>query len=281
MKNIITYFDKWFVHGSISGMITIALFIITAIILNRILNSFINKRWKENNAIPNRVKRIVLWLFILYGILTQITPLQSIAATLLASGGILAVIVGLASQEAAGSMINGMMIYFGKPFKVGDFINVKELDIRGNVIDIALRHTVIETLEKTQVIIPNTTMNKAVIENISNIVNQKANYLLIDIAYESDIEKAMQIIQEEVVKHPFFIDGRSEEDKKEKALVPIHCIDFKESGIALRVTIFSKDNAHGFEMLSDLRIQIKKRFDEANIEIPYPHRTIVYKNENL
>ena len=45
----------------------------------------------------------------------------------------------------------------------------------------------------------------------------------------------------------------------------------------LRTTIYSKDNAEGFAMLSDLRIAIKHRFDKEGIVIPYPHRTIEIK----
>ena len=58
---------------------------------------------------------------------------------------------------------------------------------------------VIETLEKTQMIVPNDIMNKAIIENISQIEHVKANYLYIDISYESDIDQAIKVIQDLVV----------------------------------------------------------------------------------
>ena len=92
-----------------------------------------------------------------------------------ASGGIVAVVIGLASQEAAGNLINGAMIMAYKPYKIGDFIVVTGHNVRGTVIDISLRHSVIETLEKTQMIVPNDIMNKAIIENIytnSNMLKQ-------------------------------------------------------------------------------------------------------------
>ncbi len=53
--------------------------------------------------------------------------------------------------------------------------------------------------------------------------------------------------------------------------------EFKDSSMHLRTTIYSKDNAEGFAMLSDLRIAIKHRFDKEGIVIPYPHRTIEIK----
>lgn len=111
-------------------------------------------------------------------------------------------------------MINGFMIMTYKPYKIGDFVNVREYNVIGTVIDISMRHSVIETLERTQVIIPNTIMNKAIIENVSNVKTQKANYLYLEVSYESDIQKAIEIIQEEGSKHSLCLDGRTKAQKK-------------------------------------------------------------------
>lgn len=275
MENIYNQLDSIFEHGLINSSISILLVLVFVIILNHILNKFIQKKYSHNLLMAKRIKKIVLCSIILWTIFAQIKPLQSLATTLLASGGIIAVIVGLASQEAASNIINGFMIYAYKPFVANDFITIIDHNVTGTVLDITLRHTIIETLEKTQVIIPNTIMNNAVIENISNVPDKKANYLYIDISYESDIERAIAIIQEQCSKHPLLIDPRTNKEKNQnEALIPVRCIEFKDSGIALRATIYSKNNAEGFTMLSDLRIAIKNAFDQNDISIPYPHVTI-------
>lgn len=275
MKNVYNQLDSIFEHGLINSSISILLVLVFVIILNHILNKFIHKKYSHNLLMSKRIKKVVLISIVLWSIFTQIKPLQSLATTLLASGGIIAVIVGLASQEAASNIINGLMIYAYKPFIANDYINIVNHNVTGTVLDITLRHTIIETLEKTQVIIPNTIMNNAVIENISNVPDKKANYLYIDISYESDIDKAITIIQEECSKHPLLIDPRTTMEKKQNVtMIPVRCIDFKDSGIALRATVYSKNNAEGFTMLSDLRIKIKKAFDHNGIVIPYPHVTI-------
>ena len=56
-------------------------------------------------------------------------------------------------------------------------------------------------------------------------------------------------------------------------------LGFLDNSVHLRATLYSKNNSEGFAMLCDLRYTIKKRFDEENIEFPYPHRTIILKNE--
>lgn len=281
MEQTVKHLDGIFANGLLDSSITILITIAILLVINRILNKVIKKRWANNIYIAIRIKRVILYTIALSTIFMQVKPLQSIATALLASGGIFAVIIGLASQEAASNMINGFMIFTYKPYTVGDFISIPEQTVKGKVIDISLRHTVLETLEKTQIIIPNTVMNKAVIENISNVPNKKANYLFIDISYESDIEKAITIIQKQAMAHNNWIDGRNAKEKKQKIqAVPVHCIDFMDSGIRLRATILSKDNASGFEMLSDLRISIKKEFDESGISIPYPHTVIINKEDN-
>lgn len=275
MENIYNQLDSIFEHGLINSSISILLVLVFVIILNHILNKYIQKKYSHNLLMAKRIKKVILISIVLWCVFTQIKPLQSLATTLLASGGIIAVIVGLASQEAASNIINGLMIYAYKPFVANDYINIISHNVTGTVLDITLRHTIIETLEKTQVIIPNTIMNNAVIENISNVPDKKANYLYIDISYESDIDKAIALIQEECSKHPLLIDPRTAKEKKQNiTMIPVRCVEFKDSGVALRATVYSKDNAEGFTMLSDLRINIKKAFDHNGIEIPYPHVTL-------
>lgn len=278
MENIYKQIDKLFVNGLIGSGISIILLIIFVLIINKIINKLMNKKIDDplKLVFPMRIKKMIIITIIIAAIMSELTATQTIIKALLASGGILAVIIGLASQEAASNIINGFMIMTYKPYKIGDFVNVQEYNVRGTVIDISIRQSVIETIERTQIIIPNTIMNKAIIENISNVQNQKANHLVIEISYESDIDKAISIIQEEGGKHPLCLDGRSEEQKQENVpMIDVYCTAFNESGIQLRATVLSKDNATGFKLLSDLRLKIKERFDNEGIVIPYPHRVII------
>lgn len=72
------------------------------------------------------------------------------------------------------------------------------------------------------------------------------------------------------------LDGRTKaQKKKHEPMVKVHCVEFNDSGIQLRATLLSKDSGAGFQLLSDLRLIIKKRFDENGIDIPYPHRVVI------
>lgn len=272
--------EKIFAHGFFVSLVTIVSSLFILFVLNILVNQVIRKKFKKQELLLMKVKKIILIVLALCLIFSEIIPLQNFVKTLIASGGIIAVIVGLASQEAASSMINGFMIVAYKPYAIGDTIFVPSENIRGRVIDITSRHTVIQTYEKTQVTIPNIIMNKVVIENVSNTPNQKANYLYVDVSYESNLKQAIAIIQQLAQNHPFFIDVRTQKEKDEnQPAVPVYCLDFKDSGIQLRATIHTSNSSNGFTMLSDLRIAIKEAFDEQGIEIPY-QQIVVHQVEN-
>lgn len=264
--------DNLFVNGAVNGIASIIIMAIIILIINKIINKFIKNKWPENNITQKRIKKIILVSLFFAVICSEVKFLKSFATALLASGGIVAVIVGLASQEAASNLINGAMILAYKPYKVGDYIVVQSYNVKGTVIDISLRHSIVETIEKTQMIVPNDIMNKAIIENISQIENVKANYLYVDISYESDVDKAIEIIQTIAKKHPLFVDGRT--DKNEEA-VPVIVYELKDSGISLRATVTSENHAQGFQMLADIRKELLSEFNKNGIEIPYPHVHII------
>ena len=101
----------------------------------------------------------------------------------------------------------------------------------------------------------------------------------IGIGYESDVEKALEIMKEEISKHPLFIDTRTEEAKDQKTpLVVARVVALADSSVNLKAWAWAKNSTDGFVMYCDLLQSIKKRFDENNIDIPYPQRVITLKN---
>jgi small-conductance mechanosensitive channel len=150
----------------------------------------------------------------------------------------------------------------------------------GIVEDITLRHTVIRTFDNKRIIVPNSVINSEVLEN-ADIVDQKTlKFLEIGISYDSDVDKAMQIIKDEALKHPLFIDNRTQEeiDNNEEP-VKVRLIGFGDSSVNLRAGVWAMTPADAYTMGCDLNKNVKERFDKEGIEIPFPYRTIVYKDE--
>ncbi|MEE0774256.1 MAG: mechanosensitive ion channel family protein [Merdibacter sp.] len=271
--------DSVLQYGLTDTIIIILLILITAMVISRILTRLMKKRNFRNLPIWLKVKKYMIITITIYGILTLFIPAKTILDPLLASGGIVAVVVGLAAQETVGNLISGFMIVTFRPFHIGDLIRVNNGEYVGTVVEITIRHTIIETFENTRVIIPNSQMNTSVLENISDIGTAKADFLYVSVSYDTDLEQAIRVLQETVAAHPDYVDPRSEEEKQQGAdQVVVRVTDFKDSGIELRATIYSNDNGTCFTMLSDLRIAVKKRFDQEGIEMPYPKQDLYIKD---
>ncbi|WP_337992841.1 mechanosensitive ion channel domain-containing protein [Flavivirga sp. 57AJ16] len=85
--------------------------------------------------------------------------LKGVAQTALGGAGVMAIIAGLAAQEALANIIGGLFIITFKPFKIGDLVKVTDTMV-GRVKDITLRHTVIRNFENKMIVIPNAIINK-------------------------------------------------------------------------------------------------------------------------
>ena len=278
--------ENWFdnnVARMIAALLIVSLTIIFRIIFVKAFNRFIIKRTDELYNDPTNYKflkhsisaiiYIVGFSFAIY----TIPSLRTIASSLLAGAGILAVAIGFASQQAFSNIISGVFIILFKPFRVNDRLQVRDT-VAGIVEDITLRHTIIRNYENRRVIIPNSVISQEVLVN-SDIVEDKICKILdIGISYDSDIKKARRIIQEEALNHPSFMDNRTKEQKvNNEHAVNVRVTGWGDSAILLRVWVWAKDAPSAYLMGCELLENFKERFDKEGIEIPFPHRTIVYK----
>ena len=188
-------------------------------------------------------------------------------------------IAGFAAQQAFSNIVSGMFIVIFKPFRVGDQIKVGD-KYYGIVEDITLRHTIINNFENRKVIIPNALISAETVINDSIIDEKICMHIEIGISYDSDIDKAMQIVREVAMAHPAVIDNRtSTEKEKGEPQVVVRLSRFGDHYMNIKAFVWTEDPYNMWQVQSDLNVSIKKRFDEAGIEIPFPYRTIVFKDK--
>jgi small-conductance mechanosensitive channel len=206
----------------------------------------------------------------------NIPTLKHVAQSMLASAGILAVVVGFAAQQALGNIISGIFIVMFKPYRINDRITVKDT-LSGIVEDINLRHTIIRNFENQRIIIPNSVISNEILVNSNYNDDQICRFIEVGISYNSDIDKAKEIIAQEIENHPFNIDVRKEEDiEKGVPRVMVKVLTLGESSVNLRGWAWASDPASGFMMQCEVIESVKKRFDKEGIVIPFPQRTISY-----
>jgi len=257
----------------------------TSWLLRKTMQRFFLRSSQSLNVDPTKfsfLKNAVSFLVFLTAtilLFVLIPGLKRFGLTLTAGAGILTAIIAFASQAAFSNIISGIFIVIFRPFRVHDIIKIGELYM-GVVEDITLRHTVIRNFENRRIIVPNSVISSETIVN-SNIEDPRiCNFVEVGISYDSDLDKAIEILRQASEAHPNCIDNRTDEDKEAgNPLVTVRVLGFGESAMRLRAWVWSEDSAKGFVMRTDLYRIIKKRFDEEGIEIPYPHRTIVMKHE--
>lgn len=224
------------------------------------------------------MRRIIVTVIYIIGIsafLSLIPGMEKVSNSILASAGIMAAAVGLASQDALSNVIGGLFIIFSQPFKLGDYIEVDSV-VKGTVMEITLRHTVIRDAENRMILIPNNKINSSTIINSSYGDTSTCAFVEVGVSYTADLNHAIDTMRDEIMKHPLLIDHRSEADKKnDTPQVIIRVTNLGDSAITLRAWAWAASMSNAFAMKCDLLKAVKERFDRENIEIPYPYVNIV------
>ena len=272
-------------HYILLVVVTLTVVTILSVVLRKVFNLIIRKNAEHlgvNTTTFSFLKNSIT--FILYSIAIiwifyQIPYFSSLGSALFASAGILAAIIGFASQQAFSNIIGGIFIVLFKPFRVGDIIEISN-NRKGYVEEITLRHTVIRDYESRRVIIPNSMISDETIINSSAIDETVRQSIEVGIAYDADVDLAMKILKETVFNHPDYLDVRTvEEVQAGMPDVMVRVIDLGEYAVTLKAYVWAKNNDIGFAMKCDLLYTVKKAFDRNKIEIPFPYRTIVYKSD--
>ena len=264
-------------------VIAVIIILLVAFILNKVIDGVISRtiRHKRKKNVTTllmfikRIKKFVIYALAILVCLTQFDVFNSFSVTILSGLGIGSVVVGLAAQESLKNFFGSVAIVLGNPYEVGDFIECVDKAVSGTVEDITMRHTIIRTINNRRVIIPNCEMNTYTIENFNYSENENVKLVDYEISYESDVDKAMKILKEEMEKlyHPN-PKGRN----KDVEFPKVRVLELGDDGIKLRAWVWGDNNSDVFENMYQLNYAINKRFPKEGIEIPYPHVEIVENN---
>ncbi|MFZ2456019.1 MAG: mechanosensitive ion channel family protein [Candidatus Altiarchaeia archaeon] len=209
-----------------------------------------------------------------------VPDLKDLSISIFAGAGVLAVILGFASQQAFSNIVSGIFISIFEPLRVGDTVRIHSAEVFGIVEDITLRHTVIRTFENNRIVIPNSVIGNEIIENASLVDEKVCKFVDYSVSFDSDIDRAMQIIQEEAIKNPYFIDNRRDEEKAMNyPKVHVRLLSFTDSAMVLRAGVWAENALSAYKMGCDLNKAVKQRFDAEGIEMPHSYRTILYKKD--
>ena len=182
-------------------------------------------------------------------------------AAIVASAG---VAIGLALQGSLSNFAGGFIILLLRPFKVGDYIQTGEFE--GAVEQIGVFYTTLTTVDNKVVLIPNGPLSNGSLINYSTKDTRRVD-LIFSVGYECDILKVRRVLNEIVEKNPLILD------------YPEPFVGLFEQGsnslnFAVRAWVNTPDY---WTVYFDLLEQVKIRFDQEEISIPYPQMDLHVK----
>ncbi|WP_242528316.1 mechanosensitive ion channel family protein [Novosphingobium sp. PY1] len=208
----------------------------------------------------------VMWIVLALLFSHLVPSLNKLTTSLLAGVSIVSVVVGFAAQSTLGNLVSGISLVIYKPFRRGDRLQLTAptgLET-GIVEELSLGYTVLRTFDNRRIVLSNGTIANQIMINLSSVDLKVMMSLTISIGYASDIDKARQIVLDLAQAH---------EGVKEVVGCPV--INLGGSSVDLSLRAWCPDAATSKSVEYDLLEQIKKRFDEAGIEIPYAYQNVV------
>ena len=180
---------------------------------------------------------------------------------ILGAAGIAGVALGFASQTSLSNLISGLFLIWEKPFAVGDVLKVGT--DHGVVHSVGLLSVHLRTFDNQLIRIPNETLIKSSFINVSRFPIRRMD-IQIGVAYKENVERVMKILREVADQNPYCLDEPE----------PLLLFDsFGDSALLFKFgPWFAKTDY--IVLRNSLMTEIKKRFDEEGIEIPFPHRTL-------
>lgn len=217
-----------------------------------------------------KLARIVLW------VIAGLMILQSLNVSisgLLAFGGVGGIAVGFAAKDMLANFFGALVIYFDRPFTVGDWIRSPDKSIEGTVEDIGWRLTRIRTFDQRPLYVPNAFFTQIAVENPSRMFNRRIKET-IGIRYQ-DSDKMAAIVDDVKTmlrEHP--------EIDLNRTLI-VNFVSFGPSSLDFFIYTFTKTTlwVRFHEIKQDIMLKILAIIHSHGADVAFPTRTVLLENE--
>ncbi len=241
----------------------ILFFVFASKLVSRLLYKRVLKNVKMDESIRYTLQRITNYTILTLGVLFSFQFVGIDLSGLTVIFGLLSVGIGFGLQNLTSNFISGIILLFERPISVGDRIMVG--DIEGDVKEINMRSTTINSIDNISIIVPNSDFVSGRVINYSHGDTRIRITVNVGVSYNSDLDLVLKVIKEVAMKHKRVM-------KSPEPIVLL--IDFGDSSWDMRLRCWIFDPKEQYLIASDLRCEIVREFRKNNIEIPYPQRDL-------
>jgi small-conductance mechanosensitive channel len=202
-----TELDWWTENAWIRAAVIFAFFVIAAVVFDRwfaargrrIAARVLRGGVSQQTDTRLRFVRRLIWLVLLVigalAALSQFAGLGRIAGSLVASGVLVAAIVGFAARQTLGNLVAGIMLALTQPLRVGDWVTFE--DNYGVVEDVRLNFTVLRTFSEQRVVIPNERLASGILRNDTLESGEVGLDVSLWLPADADVPRALDVLREE------------------------------------------------------------------------------------
>jgi small-conductance mechanosensitive channel len=243
----------------------IAIYLVGRLLALPVLNRVMTQRGLEAHARrPLRRVAGVVVVFIAIAVAFGFAGFGNFLTSLATIAAAATLAIGFAMQDVLKNFVAGVFIFTDKPFRIGDWI---EWDGNSGVVeDISFRVTRVRTFDNELLTVPNSALTDGVIKNPVAKDTLRVKFVF-GIGYDDDIDRASEIIVEEAEKHGEILS---------EPAPGVRLTELADSyvGLQSRIWIANPSRADFVKIRGEYVTAVKQRFDEEDIEIPYPQRDL-------
>ena len=263
----VSHWQDILVDFGFSFLAAAAIFLVGRIVVNFIITFL--KRRLDNANVDNTLSaflcsiiNIVLLALVIIAALGTFGVETTSFAAIIASAGLA---IGLALQGSLSNFAAGVMVILFRPFKVGDYVNIAGES--GTVKEVGIFTTTLLNPSNVEIIIPNGGVTSGNITNFSSQPCRRVD-MVVGVSYDADIDKVRSVIKD-------ILDNDDRIHQDPQPLIAVGELADSSVNFYVRPHTANKDY---WGVYFDTLEKIKKRFDQENIEIPFPQRVIHTKS---
>ncbi len=242
-------------------------------ILSKYLQWVLRQQVLQAFQIEQHTQFILLRFFhftiIIIGIIISLSAVGiSLTSIALIFGG-LSIGIGFGLQNIASNLISGFILIFERPIKIGDLVEIMDVDIFGRVSSINLRSTVIVSLDEKEIIVPNSQLITESVHNLTHANNLYRLRIPVGVSYGSDVDLVKKVLLDAADEHLGVIKESIPNISNVTAPF-VRFIAFGNSSLDFELLAWIPDSFQRFDVASDLHFIIWHKFKEHNITIAFP-----------
>lgn len=275
-NQIVSNLKQWTGEGALEklwehlpSIIIAVLTLVLGFILAKAVAKLVVKGMRKRGMDPSVYRFVETIVKVMIMVVVVISALSSLGVNIssfIAALASVGVAIGLGLQNSVSQFASGIMIIFNKPFKKGDFVEIK--GVSGSVSEINIMYTVLLSPDNKRIIMPNSDITSNHIINYSAEENRRCD-LTFSISYADDISKAKSIVLSQVAQLETVLNDPE----------PVVLVSAQEaSSVQLTLRCWCLNDNY-WDVYFSLQENIKLAFDENKISIPFNQLDVHVINE--